>query len=106
MGKYHNLYADIVPGREILFYDPSSDGQLPDNWKKLYENYSDRFVVGSDIAFAASWQEGRYLWQVQLMRDWLLQLGPATQEKLAHKNIENILAAKLTKGKACLLKTK
>ena len=106
MGKYQNLYADIVPGREILFYDPSRDHRLPENWKKLYENYSDRFVVGSDIAFAPSWQEGRYLWQVQLMRDWLSQLSPAAQEKFAHKNIENILAAKLTKGKACSFKTR
>ena len=98
MDKYPNLYADIAPGFEKHFVR-ASDGRLPANWKSLYERYSDRFVVGLDGPFVATWKEPTgVVVSNNLIRAWLSQLTPATQRKLAADNMERILESKPSMG--------
>ena len=92
LDKYPNLYADIVPGYETFFVRPE-DRALPEDWKKLYEKYNDRFAIGTDLATELMWEKWA-LPRANLMRAWLSQLSPDTARKLAHENIERILSAK------------
>lgn len=90
LDKFPNLHADIALGYESLFLE-KPDGQLPGAWKDLYEQHSDRFLVGMDMPFLAGWEEGAYLRRTRIVRAWLSQLTPATREKLAIKNLERIV---------------
>jgi hypothetical protein len=106
LDKYPNLYADIAPGHEASHF-VGSDRQLPANWKSLYERYSDRFVVGNDQPFLANWQEPDNIrTKARLIREWLAQLSPATQRKLASENMERILAARPASVQTCQFQTK
>lgn len=92
LDKYPNLYADIAIGYESLFLRLQEDRRLPEDWKKLYEKYNDRFVIGSDLPSYHAWTWG--LFRANYMRTWLSQLSPDTARKLAYENIERILSAK------------
>ena len=103
LDQYPNLYADIAPGFESR-YLKSGDGRLPDKWKNLYEQYSDRFVVGLDGPFLANWEEptGGVARSAKVIRNWLSKnLTPSTQRKLAAENMERILEAKPSPGSPC-----
>ena len=101
LDKYPNLYADIAPGFESR-YLRSGDGRLPDQWKDLYERYSDRFVAGLDGPFLASWEESTgVVRSARLVRNWLSNLTPATQAKLAAENMERILEDRPSPGIPC-----
>ena len=65
--------------RQAVFDERSILG----GWKKLIENYPDRFVVGVDIP--QNWEEYESI--VRAIRFGLLaNLSPETAEKVAHKN--------------------
>lgn len=104
LDKYPNLYADLSPA-----HGRPSPAALPlvEGWKRVYEKYGDRFVLGLDNPFLVSWTETpeRARGAAGLMRSWLSQLSPDTQRKLAHENIERILAAKPASIKTCALLT-
>ena len=101
-----NLYADIAPGFESR-YLKSGDGRLPDQWKDLYERYSDRFVAGLDGPFLASWEETTgVVRSARLIRNWLSDLTPSTQAKLAAENLLRILEDRPSPGSPCEFLTK
>lgn len=100
MAKYPNLYADLAAGL-------GASRQVSDTWKNLYEQYSDRFVLGLDLAFPSHWQEPEvYRGLAELQREWLSQLSPQARRKFAHENIERILAAKPASVQTCQFLTK
>jgi predicted TIM-barrel fold metal-dependent hydrolase len=67
--------------KNIVFDERSILG----GWKKLIEDYPDRFVVGTDIP--KSWEEYESI--VRAIRFGLLSnLSPETAEKVAHKNAQ------------------
>ena len=104
--KFPNLYADIAPGFESR-YLRSGDGRLPDRWKDLYERYSDRFVVGLDGPFLASWEEPTGVARsATVVRNWLSDLSPSTQAKFAAENFERILVDQPSPGSPCEFLTK
>jgi predicted TIM-barrel fold metal-dependent hydrolase len=71
-------------GRSVEFAVYDERGILG-GWKKLIEDYPDRFVVGSDIP--QSWEEYESI--VHAIRFGLLaNLSPATAEKVAYKNAQ------------------
>jgi hypothetical protein len=92
LSKHPNLFADISVGYETRFFQPR-DRQLPESWRNLYERYSDRFVVGLDLATSVMWEKG-YLPRVRLIRSWLSQLSSDTAKRIASENIERILSAR------------
>lgn len=91
LDKHSNLYADISVGFETLYQGPE-DRSLPPKWVRLYEKYSDRFMIGLDLATNTMWERG-YLPRTARIRGWLSQLKPETARKLATQNIERVLSS-------------
>ncbi len=106
MDKHPNLFADLslsnpytlgesAPTQEELFTNP--DGSIKQEWKDLFEDYSDRFMWGLDMVISS---EGYYE-RVELTvkatnyyRSLLGQLSPEAAENIAYKTIERILPAR------------
>ncbi len=64
-------------------------GHLFPEMKELFEEFSDRFMVGMDVYFYDSYQF--YFPRAVRFRAWFTQLTPTTAAKLAHQNAERIL---------------
>jgi hypothetical protein len=90
MDKYPNLFADVLLGYELSFFNATFDQQLPKSWKNLYEKYNDRFMVGFDRAYKTTFEKW-YVFQANWHRRWLSQLSKETARKLAYENVERIL---------------
>jgi hypothetical protein len=92
MDKHPNLFADISLGYEGRFFKATLfDRQLPESWKKLYEKYNDRFMVGFDRAYKSTFEK-QYLSHASWHRIWLSQLSTQTARKLAFENAERLLS--------------
>lgn len=93
MSKYPNIYCDLSsrPGahgyhdfKVVIF---NENGFQQDTWRKLIEDYSDRFTVGIDDV--DSWDE--YEVVVNAIRKGLLaNLRPEAAEQVAHKNADRL----------------
>jgi hypothetical protein len=93
MSKYPNLYCDLSsrPGahryhdsKEVIF---TENGFEQDGWRKLIEDYSDRFTVGVDDV--GSWNN--YAVVVNTIRKGLLaNLSPEVAERVAYKNADRL----------------
>ena len=65
-------------------------GQLTPEWRRLFETYPDRFLLGSD-----TWVNGRWDQFPQTIagyRAWLAQLSRDIAEKIAFRNGERMFA--------------
>lgn len=85
LSKYKNLWADLAVRSEH-----GRDGKVDPDWRKLFEEFPDRFMVGTDtytperwyyIAEHASWS-----------RDWLADLPKDLAERIAYRNAEALFA--------------
>ena len=88
--RYSNLYADISLGYESVFYRPARDRNLPEAWKALYEEYSDRFMIGVDNAYREQF-ERFFMQRAGFMRNWLDQLSPEAAELIGCGNAHRII---------------
>jgi predicted TIM-barrel fold metal-dependent hydrolase len=102
--KYPNLYFDLVqsnPGSkyhgtgyvDAIMYDISNWGiALDPEWKKLFEEFPDRFVIGSDI------NTGRFDNYDRVMDTFrtivLKDLSKTTAKKIAFKNAWRFMTGK------------
>jgi hypothetical protein len=93
MSKYANVYCDLSSRPGVFRYHNSkvviftANGFQQDGWRKLIEDYSDRFTVGTDDV--DSWD--KYEVVVNMIRKGLLaNLSPATAEKVAYKNADRL----------------
>ncbi|HAK89361.1 MAG: hypothetical protein A2X55_10615 [Nitrospirae bacterium GWB2_47_37] len=102
--KYPNLYFDLVqskPGskyhgtgyQDAIMYDVSSWGvSLDAEWEKLFEEFPDRFVIGSDINTG---RFGNYDRVMDTFRSIVLkELSKPTAEKIAFKNAWKLMTGK------------
>jgi len=95
-----NLFCELS-GREsirrIYRGDPiDNDRVLKPEWKALLEDFSDRFVIGTDVdppTMAA------YAEEIGYWRGILSQLSPPTAAKLAHGNAERLLKLPLASSR-------
>lgn len=63
-------------------------GKLTPEWRALFEQYPDRFLIGSDTWINERWDGyGRIM---AGYRDWLAQLPPAVAEQIAFRNAERL----------------
>lgn len=93
MTKFANVYCDLSsrPGKH-RYHTPSvviftADGFQQDDWRKVIEDFPDRFTVGIDDV--ESWSE--YETVVKTIRKGLLaHLSPETAEKVAYKNADRL----------------
>ena len=100
--KYPNLYFDIVqsgPGsvfpptgahEAILYETGNGSPRLKEEWRHLFNVFSDRFVLGSDV------NPGRWEGYDKVMSRFrtavLSALAPATAEKIAFQNAWRLMS--------------
>ena len=60
----------------------------PGGWRRLFEQYPDRFIVGSDTWVNERW--GQYASIMNGYRDWLAELPQEVAEKIAFRNAERL----------------
>lgn len=93
MAKFSNVYCDLSsrPGKH-RYHTPSvviftADGFQQDGWRKLIEDYSDRFTVGIDDV--ESWSEYEVVAN-SIRKGLLANLRPEAAENVAFKNADRL----------------
>ena len=81
--KYPNLWGELS-----YRYDVTEAGKLKQSWRRLFEKYPDRFIVGSDTWVTERW--GQYASIMNGYRDWLAELPKDVAEKIAYRNAERL----------------
>ncbi len=66
------------------------DGRLTPEWRRLFEKYSDRFLLGSDTWITERWDA--YAQIIAGYRAWLSQLPREAAERIAFRNAERLFA--------------
>lgn len=104
LGKHPNLYCDLggmtnlpgmnygtgLPRMEAFTSLMERDGVLLPEMKALFEDYSDRFTIGMDVAHAPGMNAWNYSRRVNRFRELLGQLKPEAQARIAHENATRI----------------
>ena len=96
LAKHANLWCDLA-----FRTDHAPGGELDPEWKQLFLDFPDRFMVGTDTFTPERWPY--VVEHARWTRGWLAQLPPAVAERIAHRNGEALfgaLAAALTGGGA------
>lgn len=103
LARFANLYCDLggMTGdrkagygtywpRQTPFIHPIEDGsgRLYPEMKELFENFSDRFLVGTDVAHTPAL--ATYGQRIERFRQLLSQLTPLTARRLAYQNAERL----------------
>jgi hypothetical protein len=77
---------------ELSYRDGLTDfGKLTPEWRRLFETYPDRFLLGSD-----TWIESRWQGYGEIMADyrgWLKQLPATVAAKIANQNAQRLFKA-------------
>ena len=83
--KHKNLWADLAFRSER-----GSGGQVPTEWRALFQEFPDRFMVGTDTFTPERWH---YIVEhARWSRAWLAQLPPALAERIAWRNAETLFS--------------
>ncbi len=77
--KYPKLWGELSYRDEI-----AAGGRLRPEWKKLFERYPDRFLLGSDTWVNERWED--YARIMNGYREWLAELPREIAEKIAFGN--------------------
>lgn len=85
--KHQNLWADLAVRSEQGY-----NGKVPDDWRALFEEFPDRFMVGTDTFTPERWPYVPA--HAEWSRAWLADLPPVVAENIAWRNAERLLAAK------------
>ena len=84
--KHKNLWSDLA-----FRNDQASGGKVPDEWRAAFEEFPDRFMVGTDTFAPERWY---YIAShADYTRGWLKDLPPAIAKKIAFENAETMLSA-------------
>ncbi len=98
------LRAALARHPEGLFIDTSvrderfldDDGQLLAEWRALFVDHPNRFVVGVDTYSLARWR--RFDEAADTIRQWLDQLPPSVARRIARENARELLLDPLLLG--------
>jgi len=84
--KHPNLWADLA-----FRTDQASAGKVDVEWRKAFEEFPDRFMVGTDTFTPERWYFiGEH---AEWSRAWLKDLPPPLAERIAWKNAEAVIGA-------------
>ena len=84
---YPRLWADLA-----YRSDMANHRGLADEWRRLFEEFPDRFMVGTDTFAPERWYYvGAH---AEFSRNWLSQLPDDIARKIAFENAEAMLSAK------------
>ena len=84
--KYPNLWADLA----YRWDHEDEGGTVQPAWRKLFEQYPDRFLLGTDTFTPERWYYVEE--QADRSRAWLASLPKPLRENIAWKNAERLLA--------------
>ena len=84
LGSHANLWADLA-----VRSDHASGGKLDPEWRQLFEDFPDRFMLGTDTYTPERWYyvAEHAAWS----RAWLGELPRDLAERLAYRNAEALL---------------
>jgi hypothetical protein len=88
LGKYKTLWADLA-----FRSDHAPSGQLDAVWKKLFLDFPDRFMVGTDTYTPERWHY--VVEHAGYSRKWLAGLPAEVADNIAHRNAERLAALTL-----------
>lgn len=84
--KHPNLWCDLA-----FRTDHASGGKVDAEWRKAFDEFPDRFMVGTDTFTPERWYFiGEH---AEWSRGWLKDLPPALAERIAWKNGEAVIRA-------------
>lgn len=84
--KHQNLWCDLA-----YRTDQASGGKVDAEWRKAFEEFPDRFMVGTDTFTPERWYFiGEH---AEWSREWLKDLPPALAERIAWKNGAAVIGA-------------
>ena len=84
MRRHRQLWADLS-----FRFEVEKGGKVSPEWRALFLEFPDRFMVGTDTYTPERWGEvGRY---AAWVRTWLADLPPAVARRIAHENGESVL---------------
>lgn len=81
--RYPNLWCELSYRHGI-----TEGGKLTAEWRRLFEKYPERFLVGSDTWASQRWDEYGNI--MAAYREWLKQLPDEVAEKIAFRNAERL----------------
>lgn len=83
--KHKNLWSDLA-----FRNDQASGGKVPEEWRAAFEEFPDRFMVGTDTFAPERWY---YIGShADYTRAWLEDLSPEIAKKIAYENAETMLS--------------
>jgi len=86
LAKHPNLWCDLA-----FRSDPGSGGKVAPEWRALFTEFPDRFLVGTDTFTPERWlYVGEH---ASWARGWLADLPAALAERIAWKNGEALFAS-------------
>lgn len=86
--RHPNLWADLAFRSDMAV----RGGGLKPEWKALFEEFPDRFMVGTDTFAPERWY---YVGDhAEFVRGWLADLEPAVAQKIAHENAAAMLSTR------------
>jgi len=84
--KHKNLWCDLAFRSE-----QGADGKVPAEWRAVFTEFPDRFMVGTDTFTPERWH---YIVEhANWSRAWLADLPPALAERIAWRNGEALFSA-------------
>jgi len=90
--KYRTLWADLSFRTEV-----ASGGKVTDEWRALFLEFPDRFMLGTDTYVPDRWNQVPQ--NARWAREWLADLPRDVAERIAFRNAESVLADAYAKRK-------
>ncbi|MCU0764775.1 MAG: hypothetical protein MUF32_01810 [Burkholderiaceae bacterium] len=84
--RHRQLWCDLA-----FRSDHAPGGELDPEWRALFVEFPDRFMVGTDTFTPERWPY--VVEHARLARRWLAQLPPAVAERIAWRNGETLFAS-------------
>ncbi len=82
---YPNLWCDLA-----FRYEHAANGELDPVWRRLFLDFPDRFMVGTDTYTPDRWHE--VVAHAKWSRSWLTTLPAEVAERIAYRNAEALAA--------------
>ena len=84
--RHRNLWADLAFRSEH-----GSGGKVPGEWRALFSEFPERFMVGTDTFTPERWSY--VVEHANWSRAWLAELPPALAERIAWRNAEALFGS-------------
>jgi predicted TIM-barrel fold metal-dependent hydrolase len=76
-------------GQDMFAYP---DGRIREEWRNIFEKYPNRFINGFDLFTQSAYELENLKIRVDYWRNLLGQISQDAAERIAYKNVENLLA--------------